>query len=45
MVSMGGAGDVYDYGRRLLKRVGWEVHLGGERRERIIWVKSGVVTC
>jgi hypothetical protein len=39
MVSMDGAGDVYDYGRRLLKRIGWEVHLGGERWERITWVK------
>lgn len=36
---MDGAGDAYSYGRRLLKRIGWEIYLGGDRWRRITWVE------
>jgi hypothetical protein len=39
MVSMDGVGDAYSYGRGLLKRIGWEIHLGGDRWERVTWVE------
>jgi hypothetical protein len=40
MVIMDGGGDdAYSYGRGLLRRIGWEIHLGGNQWERITWIE------